>query len=66
MATTMLNFDETPFPVRWKKMRPVVNSLLCQHHVSRGDWQQLFWDAHACILWDAEGHIYLQGEAKDI
>lgn len=53
-----------PFPARWKKMRPVVNSLLCQEDVSRGDWQQLFWDAHAAILWDEEGYVLLQGNCS--
>ena len=57
----MLLKDNISFPLRWLKMKPVVSNLLCQKDITRGDWQQLFWDAHAAILWDEDGYIYLQG-----
>ena len=49
-----------PFPERWEKMKPVVGQLLKQEDVSKGDWQQLFWDAYAAVLWDEEGSSMLQ------
>ena len=31
------------FAERWPEMRPVVLKLLNQEHVTRDEWQNLFW-----------------------
>ena len=62
--------SDIPFPQRWEKMKPVVGSLLKQEDVSRQDWQRLFWDAYAAVLWDENGsemlHEALQALIKGI
>lgn len=40
---------QSQFKDKWPQMKPVVLKLLKQEHVSREEWQDLFWyvDTHA-------------------
>ena len=64
------------FQEKWPKMRPVVLKLLRQQHVSRDEWQDLFWyaeylvfpmtyyfiirDVHLVTSWDNKGPVKIQ------
>jgi len=43
------------FEDKWPSMRPTVLKLLRQEHVSRAEWQDLFWSVHSVCLWDDKG-----------
>ena len=41
----------TKFVERWPGMRPVVLKLLKQEHVTRDEWQDLFWCVYLMCVW---------------
>ena len=43
MASLLKGPGSTKFADRWPDMQPVVLKLLKQEHVTRDEWQNLFW-----------------------
>lgn len=43
------------FGEKWPNMRPIVVKILKQNPVSKGEWQDLFWDVHKVTQWDDKG-----------
>eukprot|EP00731_Ephydatia_muelleri_P031995 Em0023g502a len=55
----------TKFSDRWPQMRPVVLKLLKQEHVTRNEWQDLFWDVHSVCSWDEKAPTKIQKGLED-
>ncbi|XP_065907463.1 cullin-5-like [Dysidea avara] len=51
---------QSQFQEKWPNMKPVVLKLLRQQHVSRDEWQDLFWDVHLVTSWDDKGPMKIQ------
>lgn len=43
------------FAGKWPDMRPIVVKILKQKGVTKGEWQDLFWDVHKVTNWDDKG-----------
>ncbi|XP_064404658.1 cullin-5-like [Halichondria panicea] len=50
----------TKFSDRWPGMQPVVLKLLKQEHVTRDEWQDLFWEVHSVCSWDEKASVKIQ------
>ncbi|XP_022241285.1 cullin-5-like isoform X2 [Limulus polyphemus] len=46
-------------------MRPTILKLLRQEHVSRNEWQDLFWSVHSVCLWDDKGPPKVYGALQE-
>ncbi|XP_023726847.1 cullin-5 isoform X2 [Cryptotermes secundus] len=46
-------------------MRPLILKLLQQEHVSKPEWQELFYSVHLVCLWDEKGPLKVKEALKD-
>ncbi|CAI7999878.1 Cullin-5 [Geodia barretti] len=60
MSSLLKGPGSTKFADRWPDMQPVVLKLLKQEHVTRDEWQNLFWDVHSVCSWDEKAAVRIQ------
>lgn len=53
------------FEDKWPAMRPLILKLLQQEHVSKPEWQELFYSVHLVCLWDEKGPLKVKEALKD-
>ncbi|XP_023726846.1 cullin-5 isoform X1 [Cryptotermes secundus] len=65
MAAMLKDKGQLLFEDKWPAMRPLILKLLQQEHVSKPEWQELFYSVHLVCLWDEKGPLKVKEALKD-